>query len=628
MTTAVEVPYPRAMERFPRLRQSLLGDFDACALSARFGLETEYLNADDPKRRFRWSTAPQSRGTIFHRWAARLLNVLAAIPADHLQAEDETRCTACGNKQDRMEWQDGAQPTEVERCQMCGSDQLEPLTVDDVAMELLGDTLRQHDVPAADVVRVPAQHLKDLEWVVRKFAREQRFPNIQHTLVSVEERLNATLDYPNKLSPGAVVLRELSGQLDALFFEVDADGSIHAIVLDWKDTWAIPGATSLSEEGYWQQRFYAWLVMMNFPSVSRVTLREVYVRFSGGDDGTENHRQATIGRARLPFIQRELAISAESFDRAYEADAILRELAAAHEIVEGDASPELLERLKDQRAERDMLFSPTPGHHCFSGDTRLLTDRGPMTLREASGRAVGVLNRHGQWEDATVRSFGRQPLVRVVFDDGTVVRATPDHRWWRMAGRGREGWHQTAERITTMELDRAPLVTSNESALDPEGIRHGVVFGDGFVRRDRGWSMVRLQPHKAELARFFDNSPRSVEHLPGQLIEHRPVKRRAGGVVEVTMQPAHYKALPERLTPAYARGFIAGLVATDGKVSGRPASGVEIHCEGRERAELIAEMAWMGGCAVSSVRLSSDRPTNYSPVGTATRELMAIRLKP
>src|SRR5207249_125551 len=115
-------------------------------------------------------------------------------------------------------------------------------------------------------------------------------------------------------------------------------------------------------------------------------------------------------------------------------------------------------------------------------------------------------------------SFGEQPLVEVSFDRGERVRVTPEHEWWAMDADARSGggWRSADRRVTTMELERAPVGRVSEAPeLDRDGLRHGIVFGDGHLRRERGYAQVLLQPHKAELASFFDAAPIEVEHFPG-----------------------------------------------------------------------------------------------------------------
>jgi hypothetical protein len=588
-----DVPFPVAMTTFPALRQSTLGDFWMCHLLARFKM----LYEDG------WHSAPRARGSFFHRWAAKLLTELEVIGQDKLRDEPECPNPACQARPNEQLSEGDKPHVEGELCPVCGEEPLVAVTLEDLAIDYLMDVFRQEDVPDDELLPLPyGEHLKDLEWVVRKFAREQAF-NIAR-LVDVEKRLAAPLFYANPIG-GLPVERLFTGQMDAVFLGHDES---HLVVLDWKDTWAIPAPSEISTEGYFQQRAYAWLLFHEYPDVDTVTLREVYVRYSAGESGEENHRTATIHRSRLRMIGQELAVIAEAFDQAVE-----------------------------HGEDRPLLWrNPTPGGHCFSGDTRFLTDEGVRTLADACGERVRVLNRHGEWESAEVQSFGVQPLGTLRLARGgrrggsrdeVELRVTPDHRWWAMEGNPHDGWRSSERRVTTVEVDRVPLARMDPPDVDPEGVRHGIVYSDGYLRRERGYCVVRLQPHKASLTRFFDNAPRPVEHYPGQVVMHRPVKWRKGGVVDVTMLPAHYKRLPERCTPAYARGFIAGLVATDGSAR----QGVVLHCEGREAAERIAELAVLGGCAVTSVLLASARtPAVIAGRSYPLRErkLMAIRLKP
>src|SRR6202012_5726323 len=99
-------------------------------------------------------------------------------------------------------------------------------------------------------------------------------------------KLEATIKYADH--NGELRERVITGTLDCLLFE-PPDG---AVVLDWKDTWALPPMPKeaeaqgfddeelkgLSYHGYFQQRWYAYLVLRNYPRIERVTLREFYHR--------------------------------------------------------------------------------------------------------------------------------------------------------------------------------------------------------------------------------------------------------------------------------------------------------------------------------------------------------------
>lgn len=281
--------YDIAIERFPRLRQSRLATFDRCALSASF--EEDY-RAD-------WTSHPAARGQIFHRFAAKALKEMSANDEGQIET--------------------------------------------DVAISILDECLRQHDIDLecpkcfkpiieraagrircaeghdhrSDFVNIPMEEVKDLRWVVVKWATDNTF-DIEN-LVDVEQRLGAPIRYQDP--GGEYVERQLTGQLDALFV-VGADDD-HGIVLDWKDTWGLPGPTEVGFDGYFQQRFYAWLVFKRYPTIQKVTLKEFYVRFS-------EPREATVWRADMEDVEAELSALAERFDRAF----------------------------------TEQNFPPSPGHHC------------------------------------------------------------------------------------------------------------------------------------------------------------------------------------------------------------------------------------------------------------------------
>ena len=250
-------PYPKALADFPTVRQSLLSKFDLCALSTNF--ELRWAKG--------WNSHPAARGRIAHQVFARCL-------------EDMARAE-------------------------------EPTIETDVALAHLHHALRQADIPDEDVVNIPMKEVKDLYWVVIKWAHDNSWDIAN--LIDVEHRLFGTLYYDNP--KGGFVERVLTGQLDALIIRGEYDDE--AIVLDWKDTWDLPTRKpddrndALSVEGYFQQRFYAWLVMKNYEHVQKVTLREFYVRYS-------EPREATVWRERLQDVEDELSALVERFDRAYE----------------------------------------------------------------------------------------------------------------------------------------------------------------------------------------------------------------------------------------------------------------------------------------------------------------------
>lgn len=287
-------PYPKALQLYPTVRQSRLATFDQCTLLSKF----------DEEYRQGWSSHPASRGQIFHRFAAKALK--------EMQDNEEGTLDAS------------------------------------IGLDILRECLRQHDVPDEDVVTIPFSSIKDLRWVVVKFCHDNMF-DIQY-LASIEERLEAIVHYETEYGPKP---RRLTGQLDAVFFPQPD----WAVVIDWKDTWALPAkgnqdenrSQALSEEGYFQQRFYAFLVMRRYPGVKRVTLREQYVRYSEA-------REATLFRSELANIEEELTALVERFDRAHEH--------GKWPLPQLHGEMKAAERKAVQKELRENLWKPSPGAHC------------------------------------------------------------------------------------------------------------------------------------------------------------------------------------------------------------------------------------------------------------------------
>ena len=261
------VPYPdkpltmdEVVERWPTLRQSLLGDFDDCALYSYFGMR--YTQG--------WSTHPQARGTLFHRFAAECLRTMQLQDADQIPV---------------------------------GS-----------ALAILEEVLEQRNVPARDRVRLPLREVPQLRMAAAKFAKDNRFT--VRNIIDIEKRLEAALPYTDE--DGVPRERRLTGMPDAMVLDPDRpqDG---IIVLDWKATWALPperkgtepdaAEKGLSYHGYFQQKFYAWLILKNYPRLNWVTLREFYAYRSKA-------RQAIVHRRNLERIEEELRNLVFDFDRA------------------------------------------------------------------------------------------------------------------------------------------------------------------------------------------------------------------------------------------------------------------------------------------------------------------------
>jgi len=357
---AKPIDVDQVMTRFPTLRQSLLGSFDECALSTLFDLR--YANG--------WSTTPQARGTIFHRFAAECLRTM--------KRQDE-----------------------------------ETIPVSE-ALEILHEVCRQRDVPPEEIVRVPLRELKDLRMAAIKFATDNSFT--VRNIIDVERRLQGEISYD--LPNGQKAVRVLTGQLDALI----ANGPDAAIVLDWKDTWGLPpmpredpgpegDEAHLSYQGYFQQRFYGWLILVNYPAIQRVTLREFYVRKT-------KVRKATLYRKDLEEVERELAVLAEQFDLAV-ASGLPREPYELGKVGRWNPSPgkhcgfclrpglcpiekesrgagAISSKREAMDAVAEIAVSERVREHRMEGVKVWVDNHGPVPVRWSKGRRVLGWRQHGK----------------------------------------------------------------------------------------------------------------------------------------------------------------------------------------------------------------------------------------
>jgi hypothetical protein len=279
------LPYPTSVARFPRLRQSLLSDFDNCALTSAFGVAYETG----------WSSHPAARGTITHRTIAKALRELVVNDDGSGRLSVDVVV-------------DGILPDVIRQAE----------ATDGVGWDVNGELVPAPaggKPEAEDVVCVPLREIAQARISLKAWAANVRFTVAN--IAGIEKRFEATVTYPD--GHGGHVERVVTGQLDVLLIEGDT-----AIVIDWKDTFAIPPESKISEEGYFQQRVYALLTFLFYPRVQRVVLREYYVRYAAGKSVDRKGRainpvrEATVERYNLPEIEAEVSALVERFDRAHE----------------------------------------------------------------------------------------------------------------------------------------------------------------------------------------------------------------------------------------------------------------------------------------------------------------------
>src|SRR6266536_791157 len=213
--------------------------------------------------------------------------------------------------------------------------------------------------------------------------------------------------------------------------------------------------------------------------------------------------------------------------------------------------------------------------HCLAGETRVLTWEGVRPINELAGGTHRILARDGTWVEAPFRSFGVQPLMRLVVTRNGQRKelfATPEHRWFVRSGKDQ----RKVREVVTSDLRRGhrlaskfPRSSVRRTTPSPFGIAHGITFGDGS-RNGRG-SMAQLDPIKdVQLLKWFPNS--LVTDYPDRLLVHH--------------LPAFFKELPPlRESGPYLYGFLAGYLAADGHVA--KDGTVMLNCASRATLEYV-----------------------------------------
>lgn len=236
-------------------------------------------------------------------------------------------------------------------------------------------------------------------------------------------------------------------------------------------------------------------------------------------------------------------------------------------------------------------------HHCFEGATEYLTRDGVKTLAETVGTTQWVLTsprgeKTPRWVEAEIRDFGVQPLLRLTLRRNQqikIIHATPGHRW--LVGRpGGERVVTTADLRPDHRLGYLLTPGVGDLAPSPEGIRHGVIFGDGTVHKGR-WARVTL---------WGEKDKQLLPYFPGT--SQRPMLT-PGGVAGVSVTggfTAEMKTVPSLdASDEYLYGWLAGYFAADGHVNTQGQAIID--CASLDTLLAVRDVATRLGISVYSI---------------------------
>ncbi|AZU97367.1 ribonucleoside-triphosphate reductase [Thermobifida phage P318] len=272
---------------------------------------------------------------------------------------------------------------------------------------------------------------------------------------------------------------------------------------------------------------------------------------------------------------------------------------------------ELIENFGILPAGRHLWASGVKGRehlfNCVSGDTPVHTEDGVFPIRELAGKTVKVLSEGGVYREAKFRSFGVQELMRVKLSNGEEFLATPDHEWVVVSNDGKNRRKKTHELKPRYRIPLNLVSRPEEDEDYFEGIANGIVYGDGSI--DGPSSRITLCGEKEELAKYL---------LPYSANDS--ASRNSQGL-HVGRMPKRFKELPPlTASPSYWRGFINGLVATDGNVRN---GNVRLYSSKLDHLKIIALGAARAGIAAREPIMNRE----YSPFNGKYSPEWAMTLK-
>lgn len=281
--------------------------------------------------------------------------------------------------------------------------------------------------------------------------------------------------------------------------------------------------------------------------------------------------------------------------------------------------------------------------NCFSGDTEYLDlHRGLVKFSDMVGQLSTVLTDKGP-EEAKIEYFGVQKTCEVLLkpaylqfrhinEKGLVCRAgtpgsiqreyyycpgksdykikikvTPDHRWILDGG------------IETTQLKIGDVVESMTPSLSPQildeykaGRRHGLIFGDGsisYVYTDAINSTGKYGQTRYSV-RLCGEKIDNLEYFDTEEIRYHP---------SCNGEPTCYYTSNKKLKEipgsdesiSYLRGFVDGLIATDGSHWYKDREIYEVSTTSESLAEWLEKNAFIAGYIVTGLRVDSDIETNF-----------------
>ena len=264
--------------------------------------------------------------------------------------------------------------------------------------------------------------------------------------------------------------------------------------------------------------------------------------------------------------------------------------------------------------------------NCLESLTKILTlENGPTAIGPLVGQTVTVLAGDGEWREAEVSSHGVQRLYELTFGSTNgrskhklKVRATRDHRWLLVDG-------SETNHIETGDVLRTASWTDEE---DAEGIRHGLVFGDGSAHKRRKQDGEIVTQGQAVCSmRLCGYKSKYLSYFAGCTITY-PVSAEGDPVVYLGRK-GYWKSLPFTTDSAYIAGFIKGWWMADGAKhygAGDFNQAIQISTAREDAVAWLVDYAAYAGFTITGIRRTERRPGDGSFGNGTGKTLFTVNL--
>lgn len=263
--------------------------------------------------------------------------------------------------------------------------------------------------------------------------------------------------------------------------------------------------------------------------------------------------------------------------------------------------------------------------NCLKGDTELYTkEHGNITLKEAASKGVVSVLTSAGWIEAPIRAYGVQPLNKITFKPGRVshrskiVHATAKHRWLTLSG-------ETDDLRIGMKVLSCNTPIDAEAEEYRDGLVHGIIFGDGTLRRVTQKQISGGYPIGTHhyILRACGRTKEHYDLLDVYCKNYRQPPSANGDRIYYCSSMVNMKEAPVTESNDYIAGFIEGWWIADGYLNNGKIK--SITSTNYEHLDWLIENAGRGGFVATGNRAIGKKATN---LGVAKDPCKTVDIRP